>query len=56
MIQSIHMCVVRHTWASQKFFPILSLQYVKTEMRYDADLLHVGIHRNSKLIQLFQAV
>ena len=32
MIQSIAMDVVRHTWASQKFFPILNIHYIKTEL------------------------
>ena len=32
MIQSIHMHVIRHTWAPLKFFPILNLHYVKTEL------------------------
>ena len=42
IIQSIHMCVVRYTWACQKLFPILNLQYVKTELSCDADFLHMG--------------
>ena len=41
-----------------KVFPILNLQYVETEPSYDSDMIFsvwVGIHINSKLIQLFQA-
>ena len=41
-----------------KVFPILNLQYVKTEPSYDSDMIFsvwVGLHINSKLIQLFQA-
>ena len=33
--QFIHMGVVRHTWICQKKFPILDMQYVKTEMSFD---------------------
>ena len=37
LIQSIHMVVVRHTWACQKYFPILNPQNVETELSYVAD-------------------
>ena len=37
LIQFIHMGVVRHTWAFQKQFSMLNLQYVITELSYDAN-------------------
>ena len=44
MIQSIYMGVVRDIWACQKWLPILNLQYVKTELSYDDDFMHMGRH------------
>ena len=57
MIKPIQMSVVGHTWACQKKFSIFNLQYVKTELSYDRNFfcICIGIHRNGKLIQLFQA-
>ena len=36
------MGVVRHTLAFQKQFSVLNLQYVKTELSYDADFIVYG--------------
>ena len=44
MIQFIHMGEVRYIWACQKRLPILNLQYVKTELSYDYDFMHMGRH------------
>ena len=42
---------------TKRIFLMLYLQQVKTELTYDAEILHmVGIYRNNKLSQLFQAV
>ena len=43
-IHSIHMDVVRHTGACQKYFRILNLQYGKTKLSYDAEFLFVSKH------------
>ena len=51
------MTVARLTWACQKYFQILNLEYVNSELSYDTDFCTCrGIHRNSELIQLLQAV
>lgn len=43
------MVVVRHTWACQKQFLILNLQYVKIDLYYDTNfLILVNIHKNSE--------
>ena len=44
-IQFIHMGAIRHTSACYKYFLILNLQYVKTELSYDANFLHMGKHQ-----------
>ena len=49
-IQSIHMSVVRHTWAFQKSFPVLIMQYFKTILSYDPDFLNAGRHPLKKQI------
>ena len=43
LIQFIHMGVVRPTWAYQKWFRISNLQYVMSELNYNAVFLHIGI-------------
>ena len=52
MIQSIHVGVFRHTWVCQKLFRILKMQYVKTELSYDGDFLHVRRHPEKQQIDL----
>ena len=42
LIQFIHIGVVRHTWAFHKKFSVLNMHYVKTELRYDGEFLHVA--------------
>ena len=44
MTQSIHMSVIKYIWVCRKQFPLLNLQYAKTELSYDVDFLHMGRH------------
>ena len=44
LIQSIYMVLDRHNWACQKQFPWSKPQYVKSNVSYDTDFLHVGRH------------
>ena len=41
-IQPIRMGVARHSWACQKEFPSLNLQYIRTNVSYDGDFLLLG--------------
>ena len=51
IIQSIHI-----KWSGTPGHVILNMQYIKTELSYDLIFCTwVGIHKNSKLIQLFLA-
>ena len=42
--ESIQKSLVRHTWESQKLFPVLNPQDVKTELSYDVVFLLMGRH------------
>ena len=44
MIQSVHTDVVKYNWACQMQLPILDLQYIKAELSYDFDFLHMVRH------------
>ena len=37
LIKFIHMGVLRLTWAFQKYFSISNMQYVKSELSYEAE-------------------
>ena len=50
LIQSIHMGVVRPTWAFQKYFSISNLQYIKNQLIYNTDFLHMGRLQHEQLI------
>ena len=41
---------VLHARACQKYFPILNQQYVKTELSYDVEFLHISRHLQEQKI------